>query len=859
MTKKIKIFLFLIGLLFININNIYAQAQLQIGLDFSDNLGGTFNNIVKFGLDPSATDGYDGLPYEDALPPFSPALEVRFVVGAFDSYTDIQNAPSFPFSGTKTYSLKWQLSAGANTLNIGYNLPSGVSIVISNLLGSSPSLTGSGTYTLANANIITQSTVTATYNNVAPPVSGPIFSASPASPLTIVPTAVGGSNTGNVTVSNTGTAALNITGITSSNPEFSISPANASIQAGGNQVFVVTFSPTSLGSKTSDLVFTHDAPGSPTTYVVNGVGADAGPTFAVNPASLTFNTNQGVSVSQNITVSNNGLTNPLNITSVTTAAPYSVTPSSATIAPGASQVFVVTFNPTTGGSFSGTLTFNHNGTTSPDVVNLTGNAVSVFGLVFAEEERKVKEDSSYTDVIQLKSLNATAQAIQFRLLVNKASDDDAIVTFQSIEKGADVNSPNWSLQYQVFRGPLTSNGASVDSIYVLLYNLQQNSGLVAGDYDSLLKVNYRVADLPALKDSSKSSFKISVAQASTFQGNPIIITPSRDEFIVKAFNRASSFGDVNGDGSIDILDLINVVDHIVGRDSLDTFPTPGFVTSEFERANIAPWTLGNPSPSPDSVVNVQDLAVIQNIILTGFLPSGTQLNKSDLIANNGSSLNKSDASKTKVMLYVTEEGISVKANSEYAIRGVQLELDNILGSTANMIIESKLGGGFHYQSSDLLRVLLYDQAGNATVDAGENFIANMPFALSNPYDIKVEKVIVVNTSNQKIGEISVEVIYTNAPEIPIDYSLSQNYPNPFNPTTSLQYSIPKDGFVSLKVYDMLGQEVATLFAGEAKRGTYTLNWNGKDDSGNIVSSGSYIYRINANGEFIQSKKMIFLK
>ncbi len=869
MTNKIKIILFFIGIVILSISNTYAQAQVT--LNFTATNGASTRNIAV-GLDQTATNGIDPALTESDLPPFPPAgtFEFRFDLNPYggtnlSTYKDFRNAPAFPFTNSVEHTLWYQLEVANTPINVSYNLPSGVEIIIRDQIGGAfltlGPFSGTGTAVIpaSYTSVFQRALLIVNYTNVSPAVSGPIFGTSPASPLTIAPTAVGGSNSANLTVNNTGNAQLDITNISSSNSEFTISPLTANIPAGGNQVFVITFSPSSLGNKTSDLVFTHNAPGSPTTYIVNGVGASAGPTFAVAPASLTFNTNQGVAVSQNITVTNNGLSNPLIISSATTAVPYSVSPSSATVAPGASQVFVVTFNPTSGGSFPGSLTFTHNGTTSPDVVSLTGNAVSVFGLVFTEEERKVKEDSSYTDVIQLKSLTATAQAIQFRLLVNKAVDDNTILTFQSIEKGSDVSSPNWSLQYQVFRGPLTSNGASVDSVYVLLYNLQQNSGLTAGDYDSLLKVNYRVADLPALQDSAKSSFKIAFAQASTFQGNPISITPSRDEFRVKVFNRASSFGDVNGDGSIDILDLINVVDHIIGRDSLDTTPTPGFVTSEFERANIAPWTIGAASPNPDAVVNVQDLAVIQNIILTGFLPSGTQLNKSTSMSKIVASLQKSDAAKTKVILYVTEEGISVKANSEYAIRGIQLELDNIKGSTSNMIIDSRLGGGFYYQSNELLRVLLYDQAGKATVDAGENFIANMPFEFNNPNELKIEKVIVVNTSNQKIGEISVEVIYTNAPEIPVDYSLSQNFPNPFNPTTSLQFSVPKDGFVSLKVYDMLGQEVATLFAGEAKRGTYTLNWNGKDDSGNMVSSGSYIYRINANGEFIQSKKMIFLK
>ena len=70
-------------------------------------------------------------------------------------------------------------------------------------------------------------------------------------------------------------------------------------------------------------------------------------------------------------------------------------------------------------------------------------------------------------------------------------------------------------------------------------------------------------------------------------------------------------GDVNSDGCIDILDLIMVVDHIVSIDSL--------AATEFLRADIAPWLPGNPLPEPDGVVNVQELSLIQNIILTGIL------------------------------------------------------------------------------------------------------------------------------------------------------------------------------------------------------------------------------------------------
>jgi hypothetical protein len=170
MKSSIKLFQVAFGILLFTIP-IYSQitpAQLEIGLNFSDNSGATFNNVLAFGLDPAATSGYDGLPFEDALPPFAPALEVRFVIGAFESYTDIRHAPSFPFSGVDTLDLKWQLQTGtsANVLTINYNLPSGVSIVVSTLLGSSPLLSGSGSYNITNANVLTQGKLIVTYDNV---------------------------------------------------------------------------------------------------------------------------------------------------------------------------------------------------------------------------------------------------------------------------------------------------------------------------------------------------------------------------------------------------------------------------------------------------------------------------------------------------------------------------------------------------------------------------------------------------------------------------------------------------------------------------------------------------------------------
>jgi len=88
---------------------------------------------------------------------------------------------------------------------------------------------------------------------------------------------------------------------------------------------------------------------------------------------------------------------------------------------------------------------------------------------------------------------------------------------------------------------------------------------------------------------------------------------------------------------------------------------------------------------------------------------------------------------------------------------------------------------------------------------------------------------------------------------PKEYNLAQNYPNPFNPVTTIQYSIPQRSNVTLKVYDILGNEVATLINEEKDRGVYSVNF---DASG--LASGMYLYRIQA-GSFVETKKMILLK
>ncbi len=99
---------------------------------------------------------------------------------------------------------------------------------------------------------------------------------------------------------------------------------------------------------------------------------------------------------------------------------------------------------------------------------------------------------------------------------------------------------------------------------------------------------------------------------------------------------------------------------------------------------------------------------------------------------------------------------------------------------------------------------------------------------------------------------------TESAAVPTSFALEQNYPNPFNPSTSISYHLPEQRTVILTVYNSLGQEITTLVNDVQPAGRYSVQWNGTTQAGAPVSSGVYLYRLNA-GSFVEMKKMMFLK
>ena len=136
-----------------------------------------------------------------------------------------------------------------------------------------------------------------------------------------------------------------------------------------------------------------------------------------------------------------------------------------------------------------------------------------------------------------------------------------------------------------------------------------------------------------------------------------------------------------------------------------------------------------------------------------------------------------------------------------------------------------------------------------TVDAGDGdymmsgvYSDDTPPQGDAPINYKT-KVFFENSSNS----------LTSGNQIPKEYSLSQNYPNPFNPSTTIKYSLPKDGLVTMKIYDLAGREVAKLVNEVKKAGNYQVQFNASN-----LASGVYFYRIQSN-DFVMTKRMVLIK
>jgi hypothetical protein len=110
----------------------------------------------------------------------------------------------------------------------------------------------------------------------------------------------------------------------------------------------------------------------------------------------------------------------------------------------------------------------------------------------------------------------------------------------------------------------------------------------------------------------------------------------------------------------------------------------------------------------------------------------------------------------------------------------------------------------------------------------------------------------------ELDSVYLSPIGTDDEPVPSQFALEQNYPNPFNAQTSIQFDLPEPGLTQLAIYDITGKSVRALVDDYLGAGNHSVVWDGRNSSGQPVSSGVYFYRISV-GDHTATKRMLFLK
>ena len=270
-----------------------------------------------------------------------------------------------------------------------------------------------------------------------------------------------------------------------------------------------------------------------------------------------------------------------------------------------------------------------------------------------------------------------------------------------------------------------------------------------------------------------------------------------------------SIGDVNSDGNIDVTDIIRQVNIIINF---------GASPSESE--------LCASDVNVDGSVNVLDVLAVVNYIL---------YDRFEVINDGIEPIENTVLSINNNNLTLVSEGM---------IKGAQFIIQS---EVDELIINNKLGMDIAYNKvNDIHYIVIYSLTGNY-ISKGQHQIFN-----SNQ-DFTIIDSIISNSNNNPI-----EILYDDDILYPHTFVLKQNYPNPFNPTTQIEFELGASENIDLLIFDINGRKIKELASGYFNKGVHAFTWDSKDDLGNTVASGMYIYSLISNDN-ISTQKMLLLK
>jgi len=267
-------------------------------------------------------------------------------------------------------------------------------------------------------------------------------------------------------------------------------------------------------------------------------------------------------------------------------------------------------------------------------------------------------------------------------------------------------------------------------------------------------------------------------------------------------------------------------------------------------------------PSPDDIVNFEDLMILgmnYNSVAPKWVVMGDRVVSDHLgLELRGERIVGEDGQHLDVAVYLANDGRAVKGVSA-AIRFDPscLSVRDVVSGSAlgvdgeDALLLHRVGEGMVQLDGVVLGV---DRGVAYSGDVG---VIRFDVHGTETGDLELAEVQVRDVMNRDLGVVSEGLSLVSA-ALPSNYGLAQNHPNPFNPETAIQYQLPEAGHVKLVILNALGQRIRTLVDGHQDAGSYRAVWDGRNASGDQVSDGLYLYRMEA-GRFSRTRKMMLVK
>jgi len=300
--------------------------------------------------------------------------------------------------------------------------------------------------------------------------------------------------------------------------------------------------------------------------------------------------------------------------------------------------------------------------------------------------------------------------------------------------------------------------------------------------------------------------------------------------VTATVNRSRVRGDVDGNGLIQAADASVVLKHVVGI-ALITDPSALYAADATNNGTIS---------ALDAAYILQAAAGLIT------LPASTDANLSKGLTATGT-LAWSTPESTKDPDVVK---VSLRLSNAENVYAAQLTSQADFSLMTVEGVSAAVPQGWEMQwnvSGNELRVAM---AGTTPLTSGD--IAAITIRMkSKESRLNFSTDAMLNENFQSLGAVEIAAV-------PTVFALEQNYPNPFNPSTTIKYQIPNDANVNLVIWNLQGQKIRTLVAKEQKAGYFNVVWDGRNDAGQTVSSGFYLYRVQA-GSFVAVHKMMLIK